>query len=122
MVEAYHLGEPAEADRLLGPLRALGPVSDTMAVLAMPELSRVHMDPEEPVAGAGDGMMTGPLPGDAVDALVRVAGRDAAFGLTSVELRHLGGELGRARPGTARWAASTPTTWCSRSEPRRARS
>jgi hypothetical protein len=98
IVEAYHLGDPAQADQLLGPLRALGPASDTIATAPVPALSHLHMDPEQPVPGAGDGMLTGPLPADAIDALVRAAGPDAAFPLTTVELRHLGGELARPRP------------------------
>ena len=100
IVEAYHIGDPAQADALLGPLRALGPVNDTIATVPMPALSHLHMDPEQPVPGAGDGMMTGPLPRDAIDAFVHAAGANAAFPLTTVELRHLGGELGRVRPGS----------------------
>lgn len=38
------------------------------------------------------------LPANAADALVDVAGMSAQFPLLSVELRHLQGELGRARP------------------------
>ena len=44
-------------------------------------------------------MLTGRLPGEAIDAFTRAAGPDAAFPLLSVELRHLGGELARPRPG-----------------------
>jgi FAD binding domain len=98
IVEAYHFGDPAQADALLGPLRALGPASDTITTVPVPALSHLHMDPEQPVPGAGDGMLTGPLPADAIDALVRAAGPNAAFPLTTVELRHLGGELARPRP------------------------
>ena len=46
VVEAYHLGDPAVADELLAPLRALGPVNDTIASIPLPALSHVHMDPE----------------------------------------------------------------------------
>jgi UDP-N-acetylenolpyruvoylglucosamine reductase len=48
MVEAYHLGDPAQADELLAPLRALGPVSDTIQTVPLPALSHLHMDPEQP--------------------------------------------------------------------------
>jgi FAD/FMN-containing dehydrogenase len=98
IVEAYHLGEPAIADELLAPLRALGPVNDTIATVPMPALSHTHMDPEQPVPGAGDGLMIDRLPSEAIDALVDVAGASAPFPLLSVELRHLGGEFERARP------------------------
>jgi FAD binding domain/Berberine and berberine like len=98
LVEAYHLGHPAQADELLGPLRALGPVNDTITTVPVPALSHLHMDPEQPVPGRGDGMMVTRLPGEAIDALAETAGPGAAFPLTSVEVRHLGGELGRPRP------------------------
>jgi FAD binding domain len=73
IVEAYHLGDPAEADELLAPLRALGPVNDTIATVPVPVLSHLHMDPEEPVPGA--------------------------------EVRHLGGEFARPRPGNGALAS-----------------
>jgi hypothetical protein len=99
LVEAYHFGDPAQADRLLAPLRALGPVNDTITTVPVPALSHLHMDPEQPVPGKGDGMMIARLPGEAIDVLAETAGPGAAFPLTSVEVRHLGGEFSRARPG-----------------------
>jgi Berberine and berberine like len=98
IVEAYHLGDPARADELLAPLRALGPIDDTLATVAMPALSHMHMDPEQPVPAAGDGLMVDQLPPDALDTFVEAAGANAQFPLTSIELRHLGGELRRPRP------------------------
>ena len=98
IVEALHLGDPAEADALLAPLRALGPVNDTVATVPVPALSHLHMDPEHPVPGAGDGLMLDRLPGAAIDAVTASAGAGAGFPLLSVELRHLGGELARPRP------------------------
>ena len=98
VVEAIHLGDPGQADELLAPLRALRPVNDTIATIPMPMLSHLHLDPEQPVPGIGDGLMAGHLPGEAVDALVEAAGAGARFPLLSVELRHLGGEFGRPRP------------------------
>jgi len=97
-IEAYHLGDPAEADALLAPLRALGPVNDTVAKVPMPALSHMHMDPEQPVPVAGDGLLVDHLTADALDAFVEVAGANARFPLLTVELRHLGGELRRPRP------------------------
>ncbi len=105
IVEACHAGDPAHADRLLAPLRALGPVDDTITNVPMPALSHLHMDPEQPVPGAGDGMMTGPLPAEAIDALAAAAGPGATFPLLSVEVRHLGGEFARSRPGNGALAS-----------------
>ncbi|MBV9197328.1 MAG: FAD-binding oxidoreductase [Solirubrobacterales bacterium] len=98
IVEAYHVGDPGQADELLAPLRSLAPVNDTIASVPMPALSHIHMDPENPVPGFGDGLMIDRLPAEAADALIDVAGTNAQFPLLSVELRHLEGEFGRARP------------------------
>jgi hypothetical protein len=98
IVEAYHLGDPARADDLLAPLRALGPIHDTITTVPMPALSPIHMDPEQPVPYAGDGLLVEHLAADAVDTFVEVAGAHAHFPLLSIELRHLGGALRRPRP------------------------
>src|SRR5215475_3482185 len=86
------LGEAAAADTLLEPLRALRPALDSFRPMSPAELGRVHMDPPEPVAGIGNGLLLDSLPADAADALVRSAGE----ALVSVEVRHLGGALSRA--------------------------
>jgi predicted outer membrane lipoprotein len=98
IVEAIHAGDPCAADELLSPLRGLGPVNDTIGATSLPALSHLHMDPEQPVPGVGDGLMLGKLDAVAIDALVAVAGAGAELPLLSVEVRHLEGELGRARP------------------------
>ncbi len=98
IVEAYHVGDSAQADELLAPLRALGPVNDTIQTVPMPALSHLHLDPEHPVPAAGDGLLLAELPAQALDAFVEAAGEAAQFPLVSVELRHLGGALGRPQP------------------------
>jgi FAD/FMN-containing dehydrogenase len=104
-VEAYHLGEIAQADELLAPLRALGPVNDTIAAVPLPAVSHLHLDPEHPVPYAGDGMLLADLPSAAVNAFVQVSGATAAFPLLSAEIRHLGGELARPHPGNGALAS-----------------
>lgn len=64
---------------LLVPRRALGPVSDTIKTITVLELMHLHMDPEQPVAGLGDGLMIASLPDEAIDALVQTAGMSAGF-------------------------------------------
>ena len=103
IVEACHVGDRAQADELLAPLRALGPVNDTIQTVPIPALGRLHMDPDHPVPGFGDGLMIAELPEAAVDAFVEVAGEAAPFPLATVELRHLGGAL--ARPHAIAWRA-----------------
>ena len=78
----------------LEPLRALGPVLDTVAPTPMRELWRVHMDPEQPVPGAGDGQLLDDVDDGLIDAIVE---RTIGAPLLSVELRHLGGEIACAR-------------------------
>jgi hypothetical protein len=98
VVEAIHVGDPAQAEELLRPLRALEPVNDTIATVPVQELSHLHMDPEQPVPGVADGSVLSHLDVRAIDQLDRVAGAQSGSPLLSVEVRHLGGELGRARP------------------------
>jgi FAD binding domain len=97
-VEAAYLGDPSEADRLLEPLRALGPEMDTFATMPMNRLAAVHMDPERPTPGIGDGMLLDSLPDHTIDALLDAVGVGAGSPLVSVEIRHLGGALAKARP------------------------
>jgi len=104
VIDVIHLGEPAEADRLLAPLRALRPVTDTVQMIPTKALSHLHMDPEGPVAGAGDGLMLASLPAEAIETIIRVAGGHAGR-LLGVELRQIGGEMKRARPRNGALAA-----------------
>ena len=99
VVEAFHTGDPREADALLAPLRAMGPSMDTVRTLPTTELGSVHMDPEQPTPVHGDGLMLADVPEQALTTLVREAGAEAPFPLLSVELRHLEGEVGRRRAG-----------------------
>jgi UDP-N-acetylenolpyruvoylglucosamine reductase len=105
VIDVIHLGTPAEADQLLAPLRALRPVTDTMQTVPAQALSHLHMDPEQPTAGAGDGLMLASLPAEGIETLVRVAGAQAGTPLVAVELRHLGGEMKRVRPANGALAA-----------------
>jgi FAD/FMN-containing dehydrogenase len=104
-VEVVHLGEPQQADDLLAPLRAIGPAMDTLQRIPTPALSHMHMEPEQPVPVAGDGMLLERLPPEAVDEIIRTAGAASSAPFVSVELRQLGGELARARPENGALAA-----------------
>src|SRR4029450_9471545 len=64
-----------------------------LATIPAGGLSELHMDPPQPVPGAGDGMLLSELPSEAVDALVGIAGAGSGSPLVSVEVRHLGGVL-----------------------------
>lgn len=99
IVEAYHLGNPAEADELLAPLRALEPENDTLDTIPANALITLTLDPDHPVPVVADGTMLAELPPEAIDALVRVVGDSADSPLLSVEVRRLGGALARTKPG-----------------------
>jgi FAD/FMN-containing dehydrogenase len=99
LVEVACLGDAAEAAELLHPLRRLGPETDTVATMAAPALSQLHMDPDQPVANQGDGVLLADLPAAAIDVLLAQAGPDIETPLASVEIRHLGGALARPAPG-----------------------
>jgi hypothetical protein len=70
---------------------------DTIQRIPTPALSHLHMDPEHPVPGTGDGMLLKSLPAESIDEITRTAGASVPSPLLSLELRQLGGELRRAR-------------------------
>ena len=53
-IDAACIVDEAEGERLIAPLRELGePIMDTFAQMPVAGLSRIHMDPEQPVPGLG---------------------------------------------------------------------
>ena len=87
------------AAEILAPLRALGPEMDTFSSIPPVGLSYIHMDPEEPMPGISDSALLSSLPAEAVDAIIDVAGPGSGSPLVMVELRHIGGALGRYAGG-----------------------
>lgn len=94
IVEVIWNGDEEEAGRLLATLRGLGPAQDTVARIPVRELSKLHMDPEEPVAGTSDGQLLDDVDDDLIETIVE---RTVGSPLVSVELRHLGGAIARRR-------------------------
>ncbi|GAB3034918.1 FAD-binding oxidoreductase [Parafrigoribacterium mesophilum] len=86
------------AERLLAPLRALGPVMDTFAVMPAAALGQIHMDPPDPTPARGDGMILEDLTPDAIAVLLALVGPGVDSPLLAVDLRHLGGSVGRPDP------------------------
>jgi hypothetical protein len=92
VIQAIWLGEESEGERLLAPLRGLGPVMDTLSTIPVQELAQLHMDPEGPAPGAGDGGMLSDVDDDLIDLFVEhVVGTP----ILSAEIRHLGGAVAR---------------------------
>ena len=102
VVEAIWLGDAEEADRLLAPLRGLGPTNDTVAPMPVAALSQLHMDPDGPVPGAGDGQLLDDVTDDLIEAVAETA---VGAPLLSVEIRQLGGAIARRHPGHGALAA-----------------
>jgi hypothetical protein len=95
-IGAACIGSQEEGEEMISPLREIGePIMDTFAQMPGPGLCRVHMDPEQPVPGLGNGHMIRELPDEAIDAWVGAVGPDSGSPLLLSELRHLGGALGR---------------------------
>ena len=95
-IDAACIGGQAEGEATIAPLREIGEtIMDTFAWMPTAGLSRIHMDPENPVPGVGEGQTVRELPDEAIDAFVSVAGPDSGSPLLLSELRHLGGALGQ---------------------------
>jgi len=95
-IGAACIGSEAEGQATIAPLREIGePIMDTFAQIPAAGLSRVHMDPEQPVPGLGHHAVIRELPDQAIDAFVGVAGPESGTPLLLTELRHLGGALRR---------------------------
>ncbi|MFG1681287.1 FAD-binding oxidoreductase [Nonomuraea sp. NPDC049269] len=90
-VRIAYTGGPAEGERLLEPLRAVGPrLVDSVKELPYTESGSIHNDPAEPMAYYATHSLLRELPAQAVDALL-------ATERAILEIRHLGGAL--AKPG-----------------------
>ena len=99
VVEVIYSGDvsdPSRLDAMVAPLRDLGPEMDTIHTIPTAELITLHMDPPGPVPGRGDGGMLETVTPETIDALVAVAGPGSGSPLLSVEVRHLGGAVGRS--------------------------
>jgi hypothetical protein len=105
LVEAAYIGSEEDGAALLRPLRDLGPAMDTFATIPVDELSRLHMDPPQPVPSVGDGFNLADVTPETLNALVAVAGPCSGSPLVTVELRQLGGAV--AEPATEHGAVGT---------------
>jgi FAD/FMN-containing dehydrogenase len=98
IVFAAHLGSEDEGRALLRPVRELGPVVDTFAVVPPAALGDMAMDPDDALPFLSATSLLGELPAAGVDEIVAAAGPDSGSPLAMVELRHMGGALGRRSP------------------------
>ncbi len=88
--------DAVSGDALLAPMRAVGsPVLDEVGELSPTATDAVHREPTSPVPVHDGGAALRDLPAAAVDALLAAADVDIGGPVTTVELRVLGGALGR---------------------------
>jgi UDP-N-acetylenolpyruvoylglucosamine reductase len=97
MIDGAVTGEDPEA--VIAPLRALEPEMDTFATVPASALTRIHQDPEDPVPYVSESALVEELPAAAIEAIVKLAGPGSGSPLLLLELRQLGGAVGRIAPG-----------------------
>ncbi|PSM43587.1 FAD-linked oxidoreductase [Streptomyces dioscori] len=109
-VRVAYTGTAADGERLVAPLRGIGPVlADSLREMPYAESSTIHSDPDFPHAYYGDSAVLGTLDPDAVDPMDAVHVVDAMGELLAltgpdapsmyvVQVNHLGGALARPRP------------------------
>ena len=95
-IDAACIGTQEEGEAAIAPLREIGEtIMDTFEWMPSQGLSRIHMDPEHPVPGIGEGGLITGLPDDAIEAFAAVAGPGSGSPMLLTEARHVGGALGR---------------------------
>ena len=99
VVYGAFLGGQAEGRALLRPVRELRPAMDTFAVVPPAALGEMAMDPPDPLPFVPTTALLDELPHAGVDELVAAVGPESGSNLGMVELRQLGGALGRRTPG-----------------------
>ncbi|MFI5028848.1 MAG: FAD-binding oxidoreductase [Solirubrobacterales bacterium] len=100
-IDGACIGSQEEGEAAIAPLREIGEtIMDTYAWMPTAGLSRIHMDPETPVPGIGEGGLVTELSDEAIDAFVGVAGPGSGSPLLLSEIRQLGGAFGRPAEGS----------------------
>ena len=93
---AYTGVDHAEAERLLSPMKAAGTILlGYVGPMRTDEMDGIHMDPVDPMPFWDKGMLLAELPEEAVEALLEAAGPQVDVPLIMVEIRLMGGALGR---------------------------
>ncbi|MFF0465427.1 FAD-binding oxidoreductase [Streptomyces mexicanus] len=95
-VRFSYLGDAAEAEELLAPLRAAGiPVLDSVALRPVMDIGAIHVDPVDPLPYVETGFGLREFSAETLAALVEAVGPGSDCPLVTVEVRALGGALDR---------------------------
>ncbi|SEE53163.1 FAD binding domain-containing protein [Streptomyces sp. 2112.3] len=104
-IRIAYTGSAAEGERLVAPLRAVGPrVSDDLREMPYAESHTIHRDPSDPHAYDGDNALLSGLDAAALQRVAALTG-PAAPVMCVVQLNHLGGAM--AKPGGPDGAAGS---------------
>ncbi|MCX5111969.1 FAD-dependent oxidoreductase [Streptomyces sp. NBC_00378] len=96
-VRVAYTGSTAEGERLVAPLRAIGPAAaDSLREMPYADSHTIHSDPPFPHAYYGDSVVLDGLDADRAGRVLELTGPKAPM-MTVVQLNHLGGALA-ARP------------------------
>jgi hypothetical protein len=100
VVMGAHLGSEPEGRALLAPLRDLGPVRDSFAMVPPVVLGDLAMDPLDPLPLHLTHTLVDRLPAETIDELMAKIGPESGRGptVTMLQLRHMGGALARETP------------------------
>lgn len=97
-VRAAFTGGTAEGERLVAPLRAIGPaLADSLREMPYTDSHTIHSDPPFPHAYYGDSALLGEADAGRAARVLELTGPKAPM-MTVVQLNHLGGALAE-RPG-----------------------
>jgi hypothetical protein len=92
---AYH-GDAVAGERLIAPLRALGPVLlDSVATMPYTAVGTIHAEPLVPIPYYDRTTSLRELSAETIGAFIEATGPESGCELTSVEIRALGGALDR---------------------------
>ncbi|WP_188111328.1 FAD-binding oxidoreductase [Nocardioides antri] len=94
-----YLGDAQTGADLLRPIRDLGPVLDTFATVPPAVLADMAMDPPAPLPYLSTTALVDRITPQALDDLLDAVGPDSGSPLSLVQIRQLGGALGRQAPG-----------------------
>src|SRR5690348_2625125 len=95
VVWGVHIGSEDEGRELMAPIHDLGPIMDTFAMVPPAELADLAMDPRDPLPfRSSHDLLDGVTP-EGIDALVDTICPGSGANVALVQLRHMGGALGR---------------------------
>ena len=95
-VWVVHAGPAEEGADLLAPIRALGPIVDTVTTIPSSAIATIAGGSPGPMPLVDRSRLLDRLTPDAIDRLLAVAGPDSDSQLRVIQLRHLGGQVARA--------------------------